>query len=120
MKKKPSRTTLRNRADKLWSKLILSKGACEVCGRKLGLNAHHIVGRRNLTLRYDPRNGCSLCCGCHRLYKESAHEDPIWFMAWMMQNRPEDYNYLWEQKERLSTSIDYDAIIRQLEGLLSG
>jgi hypothetical protein len=102
----------------LWSQIVRSKGACEVCGRKLGLNAHHIVGRRNLTLRYDPRNGCCLCSGCHRLYKESAHEDPIWFMQWMMQHRPDDYNYLFEKREELSYNQDYEKVINQLECLL--
>jgi len=115
LKKELSPKNLKAKCDKVWSKTILLKGKCEVCGRKFSLNAHHIVGRRNLTLRFDLRNGCCLCSGCHRLYKNSAHENPIWFIQWTMQNRPADYNYLFEKQEELTTFIDYKEILKKLE-----
>ena len=111
--RKPSIKTLRNKADKLWSLKIRSKKYCEVCGQPAN-NPHHIVGRRNLTLRHDLRNGCLLCAGCHTFKRESAHQDPIWFVTWLMQNRSDDYNYLFEKREELSTHIDYEKVIKKL------
>jgi hypothetical protein len=112
------RTTLKNKADKLWSQIIRAKnkGRCEVCGKPAN-NPHHIISRKNLTLRWDVRNGCLLCSGCHTLKRKSAHADPMWFISeWLTQNRTSDYNYLWEKKEQLATTIDYEAVIASLEG----
>jgi hypothetical protein len=114
LRAKPSRTTLRRKADRLWSKVILSRGKCEVCGKK-ATNPHHFIGRKNLTLRHDPRNGIALCYTHHVGGKQSAHQDPQWICAWMMEHRPDDYNYLWEKKEELSTTIDYTQVITNLE-----
>jgi len=112
------RTTLKNKADKLWSQIIRAKnkGRCEVCGKPAN-NPHHIISRKNLALRWDVRNGCLLCSGCHTLKRKSAHADPMWFISeWLTQNRTSDYNYLWEKKEQLATTIDYEAVIASLEG----
>jgi hypothetical protein len=112
--RKPSRKTLKNKADKLWSEIIRSKGKCEVCGKPAN-NPHHIIGRKNLTLRWDLRNGCLLCFQHHTGGNQSAHNDSQWFLnEWMVNNRTLDYNYLWEKKTELSTNIDYNAIIEEL------
>jgi len=112
--KKPSRTTLKLKADKLWSEIIRSKGKCEICGEPAN-QPHHIIGRKNLTLRWDIRNGCLLCFQHHTGNKVSAHNDPQWFLnEWMINNRPDDYNYLWEKKIELSTQIDYSEVIKKL------
>lgn len=106
--------TLRNKAEKLWIKIIHLKGSCERCGKTGVLHAHHIIGRKNIRLKYDLRNGCLLCAGCHKLSSKSAHEDPIEFMFWLMNNRNEDYNYLIEHKEELVFNVDYEGIIEKL------
>jgi hypothetical protein len=112
--KKPSRITLKNKADRLWSEIIRSKGKCEVCGLER-VQSHHIIGRRNLTLRYELRNGVALCPLHHTLGIESAHQDPLWFQDWMMKNRRSDLNYLLLKRMELSTQIDYGAIIEKLK-----
>lgn len=112
-----SRTSLCRKADKLWSTIILLKGRCEICGAK-ATNPHHFIGRKNLTLRHDIRNGIALCYTHHIGGKESAHGDPQWICAWMMQHRPEDYNYIWETKEKLSVQVDYEQKIKDLQALL--
>lgn len=94
MKKK----TVKNRLDRLWSQITREKKYCEICG-KAGNNPHHIIGRRNLNLRWDLRNACLLCSGCHTLNRNSAHQNPIWFMDWLKQNRPEDLKYLKEKQK---------------------
>lgn len=90
---------LQKRLLDLWSLLVKLKAGskCEICGRHIGevvLNSHHIISKSNLTLKWDLRNGCSLCSLEHRLGKQSAHKDPLWFMEWFKSHRPDDYEYL--------------------------
>lgn len=119
--KKPKRITLRRKADKLWSQLIMrrNKGKCEVCGKK-GTNPHHIVGRRNLTLRHDVRNGVLLCSYHHTFSKDSAHQNILWFMDWLDDNRLADVQYLTKKGTELTTQIDYEERIEKLTKLLRG
>jgi hypothetical protein len=85
--RKPSKTTLRKKLDAIWSRIIRSKGACEVCGKSENLNAHHLIGRRDLSLRWVPMNGVCLCAGCHTFKLQSAHQDPLWFHEWLVANK---------------------------------
>ena len=70
--------------DKLYSQVIRlrAKGKCEKCPRP-GQNTHHIIGRRNMSTRYDLDNGLWLCVGCHVFGKNSAHENPVEFVEWL-------------------------------------
>jgi len=114
------RKTQRNKCDKLWSELIRQRngGRCEVCG-KPGNNPHHVISRRNLTLRHDLRNGVLLCPSHHTFSsKESAHLDPIFFMRWFEVNRREDYNYLCEKREEVSYKVDYEERLKELKEVL--
>ena len=114
--RKPSRKTLRNKADKLWSELVRqrNKGRCEICS-KLATNPHHIIGRKNLTLRHDPRNGVNLCYYCHVGSKTSAHNDPLGFQDWLIKHRRADYNYLMFKRMELATKVDYNERIEWLK-----
>jgi len=113
--KKKSRMYLRRKADKLWSELVRKKnnGNCEVCG-KTGNQPHHCVGRKNLTLRHDLRNGVLLCFTHHTGGNLSAHNDPIWFLEWFKKNRPDDWKYLSKKRIKLTPHIDYEKIIKKL------
>lgn len=113
--KKTKKSTQKNKLDKLWSEKIRSYGRCEVCGEIRFLNAHHIVGRRNLHLRWDLRNGVCLCSRCHTFGKNSAHQNPVWFMDWLDATRPEDANYLRKEQNVLETNIDYELILTNLK-----
>ena len=114
MPRTASRTTLKRKADKLWSELIRLKVNCEICSKPAN-NPHHVIGRRNLTLRHDPRNGVLLCALHHTFGRESAHQDPVWFIYWMMKNRRKDYNYLMLKRMELAVKVDYDAVLRKLK-----
>jgi len=115
--KKIKRTTVKNKLDKAWSKRILSKGKCEVCGSTSYLNAHHIEGRRNLRLRWDLRNGVCLCSGCHMFRKESAHQSPEWFHFWLEENRWEDLQHIMCVRNEIAKWSDED-MQEQLNNLL--
>ena len=92
MPRKPSKKTLKNKLDKAWSQLVKLRAGnkCEVCGNSETLNSHHVVGRRNLRLRWEVMNGVCLCVKHHKFGNQSAHENPVWFEDWLKENRGQD------------------------------
>jgi len=92
MPRKPSKKTLKKKLDKAWSQLVKLQAGnkCEVCGSTEALNSHHIVGRRNLCLRWEVMNGVCLCVKHHKFGNQSAHENPVWFEDWLKENRSQD------------------------------
>ena len=75
--------------DKRWSKLIHERDKfCLLCGIDRNLNAHHVVGRRAQTLRWDLDNGLLLCSGCHTFRTRSAHQNGRWFHEWFTKQYP--------------------------------
>jgi len=88
-----------NKLDKLWRIAIHERDneICQVCGNT-GNNAHHVIGRRNRTLRWDLENGIILCPLHHTFGRESAHQDPLWFAKWFEEHYPE--RHLWLMKKR--------------------
>lgn len=97
---------LKRKAFKIWSQTVRRDRQCEICGIKHGeptkngkpaiLNAHHIVGRHNLALAWDLKNGISLCSYCHKFSKTGPHQGGIIFSEWFRVNHPEEYAYLLE------------------------
>jgi hypothetical protein len=77
----------------LWAKLVKLKAGnkCEKCGSVKFLNAHHIYGRNNYNCRYDLDNGCSLCSGCHKWRRDSAHNAPLEFIELMITKRGQSW-----------------------------
>ena len=118
-KKKPKKKTLMKKADSLFSQVILSGGNCEVSGEP-AINAHHYIGRKNMRLRYDLRNGVRLNFQKHTGGKVSAHNDPDWFVSWFKEYRLEDYEYIRVAKhEIVTTTVEwYQDNIKRLEKIL--
>ena len=49
-----------------WTKQVLEKGKCEICGSEEQLEAHHIIKWADYPKgRIDPQNGQCLCHKCH-------------------------------------------------------
>ena len=120
--KKQTKKSLKKKCDVLYSLIIRSKGYCEVCGKSnLILNAHHVIGRVNYSLRWDIRNGCCLCVSCHKFSKASAHEHPIKFINWFKKTRSEDHEYLLNKKNEIKTwtIFDYQEILKDLKDILN-
>ena len=68
-KKRPSRSTLRARADREFSLYIRGRDkACYDCGEPNLLQCAHIISRRYHAIRWDPDNALALCRGCHMFY----------------------------------------------------
>jgi len=79
--------------DKLWKEAIHKRDVvCQVCGKESTPNAHHVIGRRNHSVRWDLDNGIILCSGCHTMCNQSAHQDPLWFTEWFIKNYPDRYD----------------------------
>lgn len=95
MSRKPNKRGTKKRLDKLWGRIIRARAnhKCEMCG-KPGDQPHHIVGRRNMRLRFDLRNGINLCYGCHTRRTNCVHEDPVGLENWMLDNKQCDWDYL--------------------------
>jgi len=110
--KTKSKKNLKKKCDTLWAKIIRSKGYCEWCGKSGRLNAHHAVGRSNHAVRWDLRNGVTLCVACH--FK--AHQSPLEFAEWFKRARPEDYEYLMSKKNELWDK-DYDKVLEYLNAM---
>jgi len=108
----------KRKADSLWSARIRKRnnGRCEICQKKAN-QPHHIIGRKNLSTRWDLRNGILLCYTHHVGGNESAHNDPMWFMDWFKKNRPEDYEYLqWKRRIICKRTLeDLEELVRGLE-----
>lgn len=95
---KRTRTSIKASADRLWSHLIRVKanGRCERCGETGRLEAHHIHGRTDFRLRFEPRNGMALCHQDHRW----AEQHPLEFADWFREVRPADYEFLKEERAK--------------------
>ncbi|MHB8276393.1 MAG: hypothetical protein ACYDIA_01900 [Candidatus Humimicrobiaceae bacterium] len=112
--KHKSNKAMKKRLLDLWTTIVKRKGECEICGNKNYLNAHHIISKTNFTLKWDIRNGCCLCAGCHIFNRLSAHLDPLFFVLWLQEHRKDDYEYLLVKKnERFSK--DYETIEKLLK-----
>lgn len=88
---KSTKSKLKKKLDKAWSIKIRSSGECIKCLKTEHLNAHHIIGRRNLTVRWDLDNGVCLCAGCHTFSRDSAHQNPLEFHKFILELRGEDF-----------------------------
>jgi hypothetical protein len=110
------RKNLRIRLLNLWVLRVkeIAGYQCEICRSGKCLQAHHIIGKSNRTLKWDLRNGICLCANCHSLGNMSAHQDPQWFMLWMYEFKTEDYEYLiYKKNERFDK--DYIRIEDELK-----
>jgi predicted restriction endonuclease len=70
---------------KLWAEQVKERAEhrCEYPDCKVNysqVHAHHIFSRRHASLRYDIKNGISLCPSHHTLGLFSAHKDPAFIM----------------------------------------
>jgi hypothetical protein len=58
-----------------------------VCKKRGRLNSHHIYTRNKKSVRWDLKNGITLCVGCHTFSsKFSAHGTPTEFTYWLHKN----------------------------------
>lgn len=61
------------------SRFVRDYGRCEKCGTVEGLTNSHIIVRKHLKVRWDPRNLQCLCGGDHRFFTDN----PLEFSRWI-------------------------------------
>jgi len=106
----------KNKLDKLWAEAIrLRDKRCQICSRENTLNTHHIVGRRNHSVRWDLENGITLCAGCHTLKQDSAHQNPLWFNNWLEEKKGKKFVDELRIRSQLINKPDYNAVKLYLE-----
>jgi hypothetical protein len=122
-KKKSIRALLRKELDLLVIKVARKRAGnkCEITGREDGegrghyLNGHHIIGRSNFRVRWNPDNIAILSPGKHTLAPLSAHKDPIWFLGVMIEKRGKE----WYAKLQKEAYRDGGAIRHEVSELIS-
>lgn len=111
--RKPTRKTLIKELDKLASQVVRSKGKCEICGKREGIQCAHIFSRRNLNTRWDLDN---LMCLCYRCHIHFAHKEPMLFAEAVKEKLGEDkYKKLRQRAEMSGKGLDLAAIKLALE-----
>jgi len=95
-------------ADVHFSKAIRMRAewCCESCGAvgstpggEAGckLDCAHLLGRRNISTRWDALNACSLCVACHFKYGEN----PADFYRWVDSMWPGRWDILYEKRRHI-------------------
>jgi len=98
--KRHIRKVLSSKMDDMWSVAIKARdGGCVICGRKDGLNSHHLIGRGNMLYRWDLNNGITLCQYHHTFSPDiAAHSGntiaTLSFARWLEKNRPDTIKWL--------------------------
>ena len=123
MSRPRTRKSVKESCDRLWSKLVRARAGwcCERCGVEpeaaRGFHAHHIYGRSNHRLRFEPRNGTALCGACHRW----AEEVPVEFTDWLWRERRADVNWLRSENRKgliRRSLVDYIELESELKAQL--
>lgn len=114
-KRVPKRTTLRNKADKLFSLIIRAEGKCAYCGTTEGLTAAHIVGRRHYSVRWSFENALPLCWPDHHRFTLN----PVAWNLWVVSIIGEREWWRLHHEAQKKWDGDYAALLERLEKRLA-
>jgi len=132
-KKLDSLPKINRRLFKLWSEKVRARGGnkCEFCGKIKGdiqesgkpitkIDAHHLITRqiKDNPLKFDIRNGVGADPTHHKFGSLSFHKNPVITIAWLIKNRPDDFNYI---TEHFPDNVDLDnrAVLSEIERCLN-
>lgn len=117
MPKKPKRTTLRNKADKLFSLYIRDRDRrCRRCGKSGDLQCAHGFSRSYHKTRWDERNAWAMCRGCHTFF---THR-PIQWEDWMREDMGEElYEEVRRQAKSIGQKVDLEQVVMELEEMVN-
>jgi 5-methylcytosine-specific restriction endonuclease McrA len=99
------------RADKFFSLIVRSKGACENCGLTTNLQCAHIRSRRFSNTRCELVNAFCLCAACHRKFTD----EPLLFASFVHEKRtPSEIAWL-QGKSHDIAKVDWEHVASHLE-----
>lgn len=115
-RKKPKRTTQRNKADRLFSQMIRARDGhrCVIPGCMTAFDVPqcaHLVSRRYYAVRHDPSNAVCLCRVHHMMYTHN----PVAWDLWVEGRLGVD---AWRELKTRALSlekVDYEDVIAKLE-----
>ena len=112
--KKVKNSTLKRKADILFSKKVRSRGVCQLKGLdnvkcSQVLQCAHIIGRANLRLRWDERNALCICSGHHVYY--TYH--PLYWRELMILYFSSNWNYVLTVEQE-KVKVDYMELLLRL------
>ena len=116
-KKKIKRTTLVNKADKLFSPMVRAKGYCELAGKDTincggGLQCAHIETRGAHAIRWSFENALCLCAGHHVYY---TNHPRFWDLI-VEEVFPDKWNWV-EEHRRDTWDKDLEKVLEKLLAL---
>ena len=117
--KKPTKTTLRNKLDTLFSKIIRTRDKrCMRCGKRENIQCAHVMSRDHLAGRWNELNALALCPDCHINF---AHHEPVLFASWLKVTHPA----VWEESRIIKQTVwqpkiqDYQDLFEELTARLA-
>ena len=126
-----STAVIRRRLLLLWSQSVRSRAnyRCEICGKGRGdivnekavkIDAHHIISKyiKDCPLKYDIRNGVSVCSGCHKFNSNSWHKNPIRTITWLSLSKHDDYEWLLAN-DSIRVNLNNREILAEIEARLN-
>lgn len=107
--------------DTKWTKQIKEnfEYKCVICGREGDgrfINAHHYIGRRVRSLRWNLDNGIALCPEHHVFGNKSAHTNPEWFRKEMVGRWGEKWVDDLNEKSNIPFKGSYEKVLGYLNG----
>jgi hypothetical protein len=109
--KKPTRSTLKNKLDKICGEIVRGRGRCQRCGKRENLQTAHIFGRTYLNTRWDIDN--NLLCLCPDCHINFAHKCPLLFTEFVKKLFGEErYELLKESHNQIYKPTIEDLLIK--------
>ena len=112
--KKSNTQRAKEKATRLHSLIVRSRGRCEHCGTTANLQCAHIVSRRYSATRTDLENAFALCAGCHMRFTEW----PLEFAHFVLSKIGEEkYRALREKAHNPLVKVDWPAEAERLAAI---
>lgn len=86
------------RTDREWQLQVKDGGLCPMCRLRRANHAHHLIGRGVPQYRRDTNNGFAVCGVCH--------EDRAAIIVWLEVNRPWQYRWYQQHKNKVAGRLD--------------
>lgn len=111
--RKPTKTSLTRRLDKLVSEKVRARGECAWCKKNEGLECCHIFSRRYRSVRWEWDN---LLCLCHNHHFYS-HSNPVLFAEFVKEYLGQEKYVALKQKARMIKKWTLQDLIELYESL---
>jgi hypothetical protein len=101
--KRASIKSLKRYCKEVWAEFVKERDGhkCVLCQETKYLNSHHVITSKCSHTRYETDVGITLCAKHHKLGVISAHGTPWIVYEWIEKNRPEQWKWFLENKDKV-------------------